>query len=507
VASYAIASVYWTIKRREMASIRKPAAAAAAATRRCSVLVVHGGGAAAGAPTQQQERETSSNTTSTNTTSNTTTTPAGAAGHAARRRSSMGIPLQMAKRIRSSISFGSSSAAAGGAGSSVPSVLSDTESAITNATKLAVEQAEAAKKKKEVEDVMAAIESFPSARKQNVENNNAFGSRAVYTQSLLYTLTFFATYTFATINRIVQQLTGETYFIIIALHVTFIPLQGFFNVVVYRRDVYIRLKQRHPHMTQGELLRRTWRWTFLGPPAKECSSSSKRLRKGSVEETAAVPPDDSTDDDCHHISTKSPRLVVVTSSVGQQQDTEERETRIGGGGFPPNNKNNEEGSLAPETPDSTTSSSSKGATMMATGSILVSGTTNMLSNGAKNMFSSGRNIMMAPMSSSNLCVPVLDDCFDDGGPPAAAASAVDMDNVMADLMISYADFPNMLAEDSIMVTMEATPPQAFPTSTTSTSMRTRQDSFHQVTGNSTGGGGEMPPQSFPTRRTSSTYYY
>jgi hypothetical protein len=381
VSSWAIASVYWTIKRREMEAMKHGTHA--------SIIL--------GAPTQQE--------------ASTNNTP----GHA--RRSSLVIPLQMAKSYRSSRMFGSGS---------MEFDLLDTESEIGN------KKLESAKKKKEAEDVLAAIESLPSVRKQNVENN-AFGSRAVFTQSLLYTLTFFATYTFATINRIVQQLTGDTYFIIIVLHVTFIPLQGFFNVVIYRRKVYMRLKQRYPHLTQGELFRRTWRWTFLGPP-----KDSKRSQA----------PD--TVDDFRR-ATESP---LMTSA---RQDTE-RETRIG----LPN-----EVALA-EIPDS------KGATMMASGSILVSGTS-MLSRRGANVLSSDID-MVSPMSGDS-GVPMLDDCFDDGAP-------ADIDNVMADLMMSYADFPNMLVEDSVMVTMDA--PQAFPTR--------MRDSFRVTTGNNGGG----IPQSFPT---------
>ena len=307
--------------------------------------------------------------------------------------------------------------------------LSDTESEIAN------KKSQADEKKEEAEDVLAAIEALPSAQKQNVENN-AYGSRAVYTQSLFYTLAFFATFTFATINRIGQQVTGDTHFAIIVLHVTFIPLQGFFNAVVYRRNLYMRLKQRHPHLPRGELLRRTWRWTFLGPPTE-----SRTSRKGTVLEEMV--PD--TDDDFRG-STKS---SLVTSS---RQDTE-RATRIG---LP-----NEE--VLAEIPHS------KGTTMLPTGLIMVGGT-DMLTRRGTNMLS-----IVSPMS-GNSCVPVLDDCFDDGAP-------ADIDNVRADLSMFYADFPNMLVEDSIKMTLNA--PQAFPT--------TMRDSF-RVTRNNGGG----IPDSFPT---------
>ncbi|KAL3923604.1 MAG: hypothetical protein SGILL_001565, partial [Bacillariaceae sp.] len=76
--------------------------------------------------------------------------------------------------------------------------------------------------------VLKTIQALPSAKAQAVEMNS-FGSRVVFMQSVLYTCAFYATYLFATLNRLVQQFTGKTYFPIILLHCIFIPLQGFFN--------------------------------------------------------------------------------------------------------------------------------------------------------------------------------------------------------------------------------------------------------------------------------------
>lgn len=76
--------------------------------------------------------------------------------------------------------------------------------------------------------VLKTIETLPSAKEQAAEVHT-FGSRAVYMQALYYTCAFYITYTFATVNRLVQQFTGNTYFPIIFLHVCLIPLQGLFN--------------------------------------------------------------------------------------------------------------------------------------------------------------------------------------------------------------------------------------------------------------------------------------
>jgi hypothetical protein len=129
--------------------------------------------------------------------------------------------------------------------------------------------------------VLETIETFKSANNQNLEANS-FGSRAVFQQALYYTLAFYATFTFATLNRLLQQFTGTTFFGVIYLHAFMIPLQGFFNVLIYRRAYFFRLKQRNPHMSGSELLRYTWRWSFLGPPPdnKERDQTGRASRNG-----------------------------------------------------------------------------------------------------------------------------------------------------------------------------------------------------------------------------------
>lgn len=112
--------------------------------------------------------------------------------------------------------------------------------------------------------VLEAIDGFASVKEQSIEAN-AFGTRAVFTQSLFYTLSFYAAFLFPTINRILES-RGHTIFWAYYLHATFIPLQGFFNVLIYRHSFFHRLKQRNPHMTNWELLWWSCRWSFLGPP-------------------------------------------------------------------------------------------------------------------------------------------------------------------------------------------------------------------------------------------------
>ena len=54
---------------------------------------------------------------------------------------------------------------------------------------------------------------------------DAFGSRSIYQQSLWYAITFYITYIFATVNRVIQYKTGQNVYLLVALHVFFVPLQ------------------------------------------------------------------------------------------------------------------------------------------------------------------------------------------------------------------------------------------------------------------------------------------
>jgi hypothetical protein len=241
----------------------------------------------------------------------------------------------------------------------------------------------------EADEVLKAIEAMPSARKQNV-TLNAFGSRAVFMQAMHYTCAFYVSYTFATVNRILQQVTGETYFPVIFLHALLIPLQGFFNVLVYRRNEYIRLVQRYPYMSKWDRFRRTWRFSFLGPP-KEINGPMK---------------------------SKGPKQPSVRKDPADRgKDADLRPSPSFGASFDVRN----------------------------TGVI-----------------SAGLNSPQQETDSHD------DDPLqnrDDTSSNDFVNHAADnvMDFAMMDLTASYADFPNMLTEDWVMMTMDA--PQAFPTMT------------------------------------------
>jgi hypothetical protein len=68
-------------------------------------------------------------------------------------------------------------------------------------------------------------------------------TRQVATQAVLYILAFYNTYIFATINRILQQSNGSSPFAILMLHSLSLPMQGFWNFLIYRRPFYLLLRR------------------------------------------------------------------------------------------------------------------------------------------------------------------------------------------------------------------------------------------------------------------------
>jgi len=115
----------------------------------------------------------------------------------------------------------------------------------------------------DVRFVLATIEDYPSAAKQYAATYH-IGARLVLYQSIAYVLGFWMIWLFPTINRQVQYYGNENRLWLLILQGFFEPLQGVFNVLVYRFAFFLRLKQLHPQFTTRKLLGSTFRWTFLG---------------------------------------------------------------------------------------------------------------------------------------------------------------------------------------------------------------------------------------------------
>ena len=80
-------------------------------------------------------------------------------------------------------------------------------------------------------------------------------SRRFANQAMFYVLSFWITWLFPTCTRISQFITGgSSPFPFIALFCIFIPLQGFFNVIVYLRPRYLKFKKEHSDKNICQLL-------------------------------------------------------------------------------------------------------------------------------------------------------------------------------------------------------------------------------------------------------------
>ena len=80
-------------------------------------------------------------------------------------------------------------------------------------------------------------------------------SRRFANQAMFYVLSFWLTWLFPTCTRISQFITGgSSPFPFTALFCIFIPLQGFFNVMVYLRPRYLKFKKEHSDKNICQLL-------------------------------------------------------------------------------------------------------------------------------------------------------------------------------------------------------------------------------------------------------------
>ena len=80
---------------------------------------------------------------------------------------------------------------------------------------------------------------------RNEDTNNSVETEAIF-QALLYTGCFFLTYIFSATGRMIQMQGKEVPFAILFLARFFLPLQGFFNIMVYMRPHIISLRRSNP---------------------------------------------------------------------------------------------------------------------------------------------------------------------------------------------------------------------------------------------------------------------
>jgi hypothetical protein len=71
-------------------------------------------------------------------------------------------------------------------------------------------------------------------------------SRRVAIQALWYVGVFYLTFTFATVTRVAQQLTGKASFPLFLVHTILEPAQGLGNYIIYIRPRYLSFRDRNP---------------------------------------------------------------------------------------------------------------------------------------------------------------------------------------------------------------------------------------------------------------------
>ena len=76
--------------------------------------------------------------------------------------------------------------------------------------------------------------------------------RMVFRQCLLFTLAFILCYVGPTMFHLAQWIAGYRSFWQIVILNTFTPLQGFFNVMIYARPTYLRVRHKFPSLTRWQ---------------------------------------------------------------------------------------------------------------------------------------------------------------------------------------------------------------------------------------------------------------
>eukprot|EP00571_Detonula_confervacea_P004530 CAMPEP_0172327360 /NCGR_PEP_ID=MMETSP1058-20130122/59343_1 /TAXON_ID=83371 /ORGANISM="Detonula confervacea, Strain CCMP 353" /LENGTH=387 /DNA_ID=CAMNT_0013044389 /DNA_START=120 /DNA_END=1283 /DNA_ORIENTATION=+ len=80
-------------------------------------------------------------------------------------------------------------------------------------------------------------------RQQKQDRRQHQQSHRVTNQALRFVAVFYVTWAFATVNRLLQLIIGHSYFWLMVLHTVFVPLQGFFNFLVFIYPRYLKWKK------------------------------------------------------------------------------------------------------------------------------------------------------------------------------------------------------------------------------------------------------------------------
>jgi hypothetical protein len=103
-----------------------------------------------------------------------------------------------------------------------------TDMYVNSSSGVSIDNREENRNNDNIANFLQTIASFATASQQAIETSS-FCTHAVYKQALYYTLAFYLTLLFGTINRLIQTFLGVTFFPTIFLQCVTVPLQGLFN--------------------------------------------------------------------------------------------------------------------------------------------------------------------------------------------------------------------------------------------------------------------------------------
>ena len=121
---------------------------------------------------------------------------------------------------------------------------------------------------------------------------------------------FYLTFAPVVLDRIYQQVHGSPLYALVLLHVMLTPLQGMFNLIIYRRHYMVRLREENPSWTWFQVLSKSLDNSSLQRLREFNNSRHKNLRTNATTTTShhqqhhhhlsqqpAVPIADANDDD------------------------------------------------------------------------------------------------------------------------------------------------------------------------------------------------------------------
>jgi hypothetical protein len=98
--------------------------------------------------------------------------------------------------------------------------------------------------------------------------------RKVAAQSFWYLGVFFLAVTPLSIDRVIEFITGEPFFPMLALGGAMLPLLGFMTYCAFKRPRYLRVQQEYSNSSRCQRL--TMAFSFRGPPSNHERPSSRR---------------------------------------------------------------------------------------------------------------------------------------------------------------------------------------------------------------------------------------